>query len=70
MKREIITAVVVTLVFGLSSLSYAKYLKGYKVVGALNPNIRTTLLSGICIPKVVLKENANERKKKGTFGQV
>ncbi len=37
---------------------------------ALNPNFRTTLLSGICIPKLVLKEDANERKKKGTFGQV
>ena len=37
---------------------------------ALTPNIRTTLLSGICIPKLVLKEDANERKKKGTFGQV
>ena len=37
---------------------------------ALNPNFRTTLLSGICIPKLVLKEDANERKKKGTFGQI
>jgi hypothetical protein len=37
---------------------------------ALTPNIKTTPLSGVCIPKVVLKENANERKKKGTFGQV
>ena len=36
----------------------------------LPPNIRTTLLSGICIPKLVLKEDANERKKKGTFGEV
>ena len=35
---------------------------------ALNPNIRTTLLGGICIQKLVLMENANERKKKGTFG--
>ena len=37
---------------------------------AVNPNIRTTHLSGICIPKLVLKENANERKKKITFGKV
>jgi hypothetical protein len=33
----------------------------------LNPNIRITLLSGICIPQIVLKENANERN--NTFGQ-
>ena len=37
---------------------------------ALSPDFWTILLSGICIPKLVLKENANERKKKSTFGQV
>ena len=40
------------------------------VMFALNPKFRTTLLSGICIPKMVLRRNADEKKKKDIFGQV
>ena len=37
---------------------------------AVNPNFRTILLSGFCIPKMVLKRDADEKKKKIVFGQV
>ena len=37
---------------------------------AVNPGNETTNLSGICIPKMVFKRDANEKKKKSIFGQI
>ena len=37
---------------------------------AVNPNFRTTPLSGICIQEMVLKRDADEKKKKIVFGKV
>ncbi len=38
--------------------------------GAVNPNFRTTPLSGICTQEMVLKRDADEKKKKIVFGKV
>ena len=37
---------------------------------AVNPNFRTTLLSGICTPNMVFKRDADEKKKKSVFREV
>ena len=66
---------------GVSDVTLYKWRKSYRNKGvvvpgdksksencALNPNIETTILSGICIPKMVFKRDANEKKKKSIFG--
>ena len=59
MKRKIVIAVV-ALVFGLASFSYAKYVKGYKVVEIMDKEV--TIQKGEESPVMVTVRKASKYK--------
>ena len=58
------------ILFGIMEKTDHGYKSQLVKENAVNPNFRTTLLSGICTPKMVLKRDADEKKKKIVFGKV